>query len=102
MNKLVSLDNRSARRGQRSWIRGQGTVEYALIITLVAVVAIAALLSLGGGVTNVLASVTDALGPVASGPVPSASATPGPTAKPTATPKPTRTPKPTKAPKPTP
>jgi pilus assembly protein Flp/PilA len=42
--------------------KGQGMVEYALILVLVSVVAILALTSLGGAVTAVFASVTGSLG----------------------------------------
>ena len=40
---------------------GQGMVEYALIIALVSVVAIAALLLLGPAITNMFNTATDAL-----------------------------------------
>ena len=40
---------------------GQGMVEYALIIALVAIVAIGALTLLGGGVSNVLHNITNSL-----------------------------------------
>ena len=42
---------------------GQGLVEYALIIVLVAIVVIAALTALGGQVQGVFQSITDALAP---------------------------------------
>ena len=42
---------------------GQGLVEYALIIVLVAIVVIAALTALGGQVQGVFQSITDALQP---------------------------------------
>ena len=40
---------------------GQGLVEYALIIVLVAIVVIVALTALGGQVTSVFESITNAL-----------------------------------------
>ncbi len=69
-------------------------VEYAIALALIAVLAISALTVLSGGISHVLASVSGAFGPVASG---------GPTATPTSTstPKATPTPKPTKKPRPT-
>lgn len=39
--------------------KGQGLVEYALILVLVAIVVIAVLALLGGGVTNVFQNVVD-------------------------------------------
>ena len=41
---------------------GQGLVEYALIIVLVSIAAIAALQVLAGGINGVFASITTALG----------------------------------------
>ena len=41
--------------------RGQSMIEYALILALVAVVVIAAVTALGGQVTSVVQSITDAL-----------------------------------------
>ena len=41
---------------------GQGMVEYGLIIALIAVVLIAALTALGGGLNGIFESITDALG----------------------------------------
>jgi pilus assembly protein Flp/PilA len=43
---------------------GQGLVEYALILVLVSIVAIGALAAIGGGVTNVLQTVSNHLNPV--------------------------------------
>ena len=43
---------------------GQGLVEYALILVLVSIVAIGALAAIGGGVTNVLQTVSNHLHPV--------------------------------------
>lgn len=40
---------------------GQGLVEYALIIALIAVVAVAALTALGGGVASTLQSIVTSL-----------------------------------------
>lgn len=44
---------------------GQGLVEYALILVLVAIVVIVILGLLGGQIQNVFARVVNALGPVA-------------------------------------
>jgi pilus assembly protein Flp/PilA len=41
--------------------QGQGLTEYALILALIAVIAIAALTLLGGGVTSVLSSAANSL-----------------------------------------
>jgi pilus assembly protein Flp/PilA len=41
---------------------GQGLVEYALILVLVSIVAIAALTAIGTNVTNVLQSIANTLG----------------------------------------
>jgi pilus assembly protein Flp/PilA len=40
---------------------GQGLVEYGLILTFVAVAAIAALVSLGGGINGTLSAISGAL-----------------------------------------
>ena len=37
--------------------RGQGLAEYALILTLIAIVAISALLFLGGGIDTILSTI---------------------------------------------
>jgi Flp pilus assembly pilin Flp len=74
---------------------GQGLVEYALMLTTIAVLVIAAMLFLGHQVGGTLSTVGDDLAI----PAMTAGPTPGPTAKPTATPRPTRTPKPTATPK---
>lgn len=68
---------------------GQGLVEYALLLALIAVVAIGGLLFLGGQVKSDLSDVGTRLA------VPAAAATPGPTphATPHATPHPTPTPR---------
>lgn len=58
--------------------RGQGLVEYALIIALVAIVVITALFILGGTIGNAFTGVSNAIGN------PSSIVTPGPA--PTATP----------------
>ena len=42
--------------------RGQAMVEYALILVLIAVVVIAALIALGGQITNVFTQITNTLG----------------------------------------
>jgi Flp pilus assembly pilin Flp len=73
---------------------GQGLVEYALVLALVAVLVISVVLFAGGRITLNLSAIGVDLG----GP----SLTAGPTMKPTPTPKATKTPKPTKAPKATP
>jgi pilus assembly protein Flp/PilA len=41
--------------------RGQGLAEYALILALIAIAAVAALLVLGGVITNVLSSIGGSL-----------------------------------------
>jgi Flp pilus assembly pilin Flp len=41
--------------------RGQGLAEYALILALIAIVAISALLFLGGGITSILSVVGSSL-----------------------------------------
>lgn len=91
---LIEPPRRSASNQRRSGQRGQGVVEYALLLALIAIVAISALLVLGGGLNGALTDLGQRLGPAASV-QPSA----GPTAKPTKTPKPAKTPKPTKPPK---
>ena len=45
-------------------MKGQGLVEYALIIALVSVVAILALLFLGGQIAAILSAVGESVGPV--------------------------------------
>jgi len=42
--------------------KGQGLVEYALILVLIAIVVIVALTALGGQVNNVFTEITDELG----------------------------------------
>jgi len=49
-----------ARLQQRE--EGQGLIEYGLIIALVAVVAVAALTTLGGGVSGTLSGIAGSLG----------------------------------------
>ena len=48
-----------------AWLRsdedGQGLAEYALILALIAIVAIAALLFLGGQISNILSTVGDSV-----------------------------------------
>jgi Flp pilus assembly pilin Flp len=73
---------------------GQGLVEYAIVLALVAVLVISVLLFAGGRISLTLSSIGTNLG--------APSVTAGPTTKPTPTPKPTKTPKLTKAPKATP
>jgi Flp pilus assembly pilin Flp len=46
-----------ARGAQRSGEAGQGLAEYALILTLIAIVAISALLFLGGGIDTILSTI---------------------------------------------
>lgn len=84
-----------SRRNDRLGHRGQGIVEYGLLLALVAVVAISALLVLGGGLSGALFDAGRHLDPAAASSKPSA----GPTVKPTKTPKPTKKPKPTKPPR---
>ena len=72
---------------------GQGLVEYAVVLALVAVLVISVIMFAGGRITMTL----NTIGSDFSSP----SITAGPTLKPTPTPKATKTPKPTKAPKPT-
>ncbi len=38
-------------------VRGQGLAEYALILTLIAIVAISAILFLGGGIDTILSAI---------------------------------------------
>lgn len=45
--------------------KGQGLVEYALILVLIAIVVIVALTALGGGVENIFNDITNALEPEA-------------------------------------
>ncbi len=45
--------------------KGQGLVEYALILVLIAVVVIVILRALGGQVTNIFGSISEGLNPVA-------------------------------------
>ncbi len=95
------------RRGRRQ--RGQGLVEYALILALIGILAIASVTYLGTSIHSVLSNVGDAFGnhgPAATAaptawPTPTATPQPINTLKPTKTPKPIKTPKPknTKAPK---
>ena len=63
--------------------------EYALLLALIAIVAISALLVLGGGLNGALTDIGGKLDPGAASAQPSA----GPTVKPKKTPKPTKTPK---------
>ncbi len=56
---------RALRRGLTALLtqeEGQGLAEYALILVLMALVAIAALTFLGGGVTNALSTVGNSVG----------------------------------------
>ncbi len=73
---------------------GQGLVEYAILLALVAILVISVLVFAGGRISSTLSSIGTDLGAPA--------VTAGPTMKPTPTPKPTKKPKPTKAPKATP
>jgi outer membrane biosynthesis protein TonB len=100
----------TARRLRRG-TTGQGLVEYALILCLVAVLAIGGAFVAGSAVADALNTTANEMGdpgttaasPAAGTPTPKATKTPKPTAtpKPAATPKPTKTPKPTATPKPT-
>jgi len=78
--------------------QGQGLVEYALLVAMIALMGVAGLSVARVSVTDALRSVGVHLELGSSG----QSADPGPTTGPTKTAKPTATPKPTKAPKPTP
>ncbi len=71
---------------------GQGLVEYAIVLALVAILVVGVVAVAGGRIAFTLSSVGADFGS------PAMSA--GPTSKPTATPKPTKTPKPTATPKP--
>ena len=46
-----------ARDARRSSEAGQGLAEYALILTLITIVAISALLFLGGGIDTILSTI---------------------------------------------
>jgi Flp pilus assembly pilin Flp len=80
---------------------GQGLVEYALLLVLVAVLVIGAIAFAGGRISTTLSAAGGALGSPSGSAVPTLVPTPTPSAKATATPKPTKTPKPTATPKPT-
>ncbi len=82
---------------------GQGLVEYALLLVLVAVLVIGVIAFAGGRISTTLSAAGGALGSPSGSAVPTLGPTPTPTAtaKATATPKPTKTPKPTATPKPT-
>lgn len=56
MTNLVHLANRLPRKS-----KGQGLTEYALIIALVAIVAVAALTLLGGQISTIFGDITTAL-----------------------------------------
>ncbi len=59
-NAIITLHNRIW-----TWLtreEGQGLVEYALILVLIAVVAVAALTLLGGKVTSELSTVSSSVG----------------------------------------
>jgi pilus assembly protein Flp/PilA len=57
LDGLISLVRRSMRSEQ-----GQGMVEYALILVLIAVVVIAVLIILGNQVANVFCNISGAIG----------------------------------------
>ena len=90
---------------------GQGVVEYALLVSMIALLVISAIFFLGGRVSASLTTLGNELAKptMTAGPTPRPTRTPKPTAtprptkppKPTATPRPTRTPKPTPTPRPT-
>jgi pilus assembly protein Flp/PilA len=61
MTSFRSILNRLARREE-----GQGLAEYALILTLIAIVAIIALVFLGTQVSEILSTVGDSVGGTAS------------------------------------
>ena len=94
-----------AGRGRRARHQGgQGLVEYGLVLTLIAAVAIASLLLLGGSINGVLSDIGNGFGAhepgaTAAPTVPDVTPTPTKTVKPKKTPKPPKTPKPTKPPK---
>lgn len=54
--------NFSKRRSTKSNQRGQGMVEYALILVLVSIVVIVILLTMGNQINNVFSNVVAALG----------------------------------------
>lgn len=66
MYGIIRKDGRSRREGHMREImkrsdRGQGLVEYALIIALVAVVVIAALVLLGPAISSIFLTINSAL-----------------------------------------
>ena len=54
--------NISKRRSTKNGQRGQGMVEYALILVLVSIVVIVILLTMGNQINNVFSNVVAALG----------------------------------------
>ncbi len=59
--EIVTDGTPESGRDQRSTQRGQGMVEYALILVLVAVVVIVALTALGGQISSVFSHITSTL-----------------------------------------
>jgi pilus assembly protein Flp/PilA len=59
ISKIADWAKESGKREE-----GQGLVEYALILTLVSVIAIAALRILGTSISNILGDVANTLNPV--------------------------------------
>ena len=57
----LSESVRTALRSDRIAVHGQGLAEYALILALIAIVAILALVFLGGQISNILSSVGDSV-----------------------------------------
>jgi pilus assembly protein Flp/PilA len=58
---IVTSGTPGSDRGRRRSQRGQGMVEYALILVLVAVVVIVALTALGGQIASVFSHITSTL-----------------------------------------
>jgi pilus assembly protein Flp/PilA len=56
------VDNLRFRRGALAVQRGQGMVEYALILVLVSIVVIVILLTMGNQINNVFSNIVAALG----------------------------------------
>jgi Flp pilus assembly pilin Flp len=79
---------------------GQGLVEYALLLALVALVAVAGLTLVGHRTSNVYSSVSNGLRGSGAPASPSVKPTPTTPPRPTATPRPHATPRPAKTPRP--
>jgi pilus assembly protein Flp/PilA len=59
---LVTLQAHLARNGARTGERGQGMVEYALILVLISVVVIVIIQTVGHQVKNVFSNISSGLG----------------------------------------